>query len=551
MPSGATMHLVTPFLPLWLAEAAARYVRGAALRHVWLTRLRVRRLLAMWGRQSTWRRFDPFPYSPSSAFNRGDPLSEQRLKDILSILRNRWLLDDELTHACRERALGSNPPSGTELQQMFLAGLIERRAAVGMGSFGRLECRRCGGQTSVVVVECAVCGGECPECRECLSWGVARGCSALLSATSVEPVCRQRSGLRPVSYHLPFALSSAQATAATEIQEAIDQGKRRVLVWAVCGAGKTEVVYEPMAQTLRRGGRVLIMTPRRDVTADLCERLKSVFSSESIAGLYGGAPQKYPEAEVFVATTHQAVRLGGQFDLVVFDECDAFPYTDSPVLQRAVARLADLAGCFVQMTATPTKPQLQRAQQADSRLVYIPARHHGHPLPVPVVHVDSSLTKESLHRIPRALREALVQTMDEGAQLLIFVPRRALVEPVVAALRREGYRRVMGVYSGSQERDAVREALRTGAVEVVVSTTVFERGLTFPMVNVAVLFADAERVFDAAALIQMAGRVGRTPQRPTGRVWFICSRPGRQIREACAAIETLNRMAKERGLLKA
>ncbi|MGI6082413.1 MAG: DEAD/DEAH box helicase [Limnochordia bacterium] len=541
---------MTPSLPLWLAEAAVRYVRGAAIRQVWLARLRVRRLLAAWGRRSAWRQFDPFSYSSSSASDQMDPLPEHRMTAILSILRHRQLLENDFMHAWRERSLGPNPPSGTELQQMVLAGLIERRAAVGLGSFGRFECRRCGGHSSVAVVDCAVCGGECPECRECLSWGVARGCTALLSPGPAEPAPEQGSSPQSVAYRLPFALSPAQASAAEEIQRAIDQGKRRVLVWAACGAGKTEVVYEAMARALTGQGRVLVTTPRRDVAADLCQRLRTAFCSESIAGLYGGASQKYPEARLLVATTHQAVRLGGRFELLVFDECDAFPYTDSPVLQRAIARLAAQAGCFVQMTATPTKLQLQWARQSDSRLVCIPARHHGHPLPVPIVTVDPSLREGSLRDIPVGLKEALVQTLNEGAQLLVFVPRRTLVEPLVAALQREGYRKVTGVYSGSQRRDAVREALVAGTVDVVVSTTVFERGLTFPMVNVAVLYADAEGVFDPAALIQMAGRVGRTPQRPTGRVWFFCARQSPQIREACDAIVTLNTMAKERGLLK-
>jgi competence protein ComFA len=554
---GSTLRFVTPFLPLWLAEIASRYASGAGGCgggwRVWLARRRVRRLLAVWGRQSAWRQLDLLSYAHVPA--QGELLVPERATAILGILANRQLLEHELVAAWRARALGPHAPSASDVQQLLLAGLVVRKAAVGLGSFGRFECRRCGSHESVAIVQCAVCGGECPECRDCLSLGVSRGCSALLTTASdvlawTDARARSTSCSAP-TYHLPFALSPAQESAADEIQQAMHEGVRHVLVWAACGAGKTEVVFEAIAEALARRGRVLIATPRRDVAAELCERLQSAFGAEVVAGLYGGVTQKYPDAPVLVATTHQAVRLAGQFQLLVFDECDAFPYTDSPLLQRAIARLAARAGCFVQMTATPTQRQMRQARLPGSRLIHIPARYHGYPLPVPVVCEDSRLKQWPGRQVPACLGEALVQTEEDGAQLLIFVPRRALVEPVVSAIKSVGYRRVMGVHSRSHRRDAVREALAAGALDVAVSTTVFERGLTFPTANVAVLFADAEEVFDAATLIQMAGRVGRTAQRPMGRVWFLCTRPSRQMRDACQAIEELNIMAEERGLLTA
>lgn len=513
----------------------------------------MRRLLVAWDRQSTWRQLDTTPYAHAPAMV--EPLLVERAAAILGVLGNRQLMEEELDAAWREQSSGLHTPTACDVQQMVLSGLVVRKAAVGLGSFGRFECRRCGNHESIALVQCAVCGGECPECRECLSLGVARGCSALLTPAPDVPTwagARTRSISRSTpTFRLPFTLSPAQASAADEIHQAIHQGIRHVLVWAACGAGKTEVVFAAIAEAMARRGRVLIATPRRDVAAELCERLQSAFGTEVAAGLYGGAPHRYPEASVWVATTHQAVRLAGQFELLVFDECDAFPYTDSPLLQRAMARLGARAGCFVQMTATPTQQQLHQARRPGSRLVHIPARYHGYPLPVPTIRVDAQLKEWSGRQVPICLHEALIRTKEEGAQLLIFVPRRALVEPVVRALEEGGYQRVAGVHSRSSRRDAVRDALAAGTLDVVVSTTVFERGLTFPGANVAVLFADADAVFDAATLIQMAGRVGRTAQRPTGRVWFLCTRPSQQMREARKAIVALNALAEERGLLTA
>lgn len=228
------------------------------------------------------------------------------------------------------------------------------------------------------------------------------------------------------------------------------------------------------------------------------------------------------------------------------------------MLQRAMARLRADAGCFVQMTATPSRKLLGEARARDAHLVYIPARYHGHPLPVPVICPERALAgwQQKLERggaallpVPLALERALADTRSEKAQLLVFVPRRAQVQPVVSALAEAGVREVKGVHSRSRTRDTVRQALASGLLEAVVATTVYERGLTFPNVNVVVLFADNMQVFDVATLVQMSGRVGRTMERPDGRVWFLCTRENRCMREAVSSIEKLNEIARERGLL--
>jgi len=156
---------------------------------------------------------------------------------------------------------------------------------------------------------------------------------------------------------------------------------------------------------------------------------------------------------------------------------------------------------------------------------------------------------QSLPPCPESVIEALIRSRREKAQLLIFVPRRLLVAPLVEALRQVGVERVAGVHSGSENRDEIRTAFKEGQLEAVVATTIFERGLTFPQVNVAVLLAETRQIFDNAALVQMAGRVGRTTARPQGSVWFTCVQPSQAMRQAIEDIVTLNEMAARAGLL--
>jgi len=80
-------------------------------------------------------------------------------------------------------------------------------------------------------------------------------------------------------------------------------------------------------------------------------------------------------------------------------------------------------------------------------------------------------------------------------------------------------------------------------VRVVVTTTILERGVTVPQADCLVLAAD-HAVFDEAALVQIAGRVGRAADDPTGRVWFVAERPTAAQRRARAHIRAMNRLAR-------
>lgn len=52
------------------------------------------------------------------------------------------------------------------------------------------------------------------------------------------------------------------------------------------------------------------------------------------------------------------------------------------------------------------------------------------------------------------------------------------------------------------------------------TTTILERGVTFPCVDVFVLLAN-HKLYSKSALVQIAGRVGRSVERPTGELLFL------------------------------
>jgi len=163
--------------------------------------------------------------------------------------------------------------------------------------------------------------------------------------------------------------------------------------------------------------------------------------------------------------------------------------------------------------------------------------------------------------IPRQVAELFQRLVGSGRPLLVFVPTVRLVAPtakLIDGVLRSGARPAAdalplayGIHSRDPRRDALRESFRRGEFPVLVATTVLERGITISGVQAVVMWADFERVFDGATLIQMAGRVGRTREQPDGEVHFVAARITRPMHEARARISELNAVAAELGHLRA
>ncbi|NBC73168.1 helicase-related protein, partial [Paenibacillus sacheonensis] len=354
-----------------------------------------------------------------------------------------------------------------------------------------------------------------------------------------------------------WSLSPAQ-TAATEAALAYlnappthkPSARRRFLLWAVTGAGKTEMIFPLIESCLARGGRALIATPRRDVVLELDPRIRKAFPEAGVVTLYGGSEQRWEQGEITLATTHQLFRFREGFDLVVVDEIDAFPYHGDPMLHYAAENVRSPSGAHVLLSATP--PAALRMEARFGRLAHVrvPVRFHRHPLPVPTLlripPVHKLLKQQSL---PRSLVAALRQSLDRGAQLFVFVQHIRNVEPLAAMLRsRFPGVAIEGTSSQDPERARKVQQFRERTIRLLVTTTILERGVTVPKSDVFILDADG-KLFDEASLIQMAGRAGRSKDDPAGRAYFCASARTRAQQSAIAQIRSMNRMAKRKGYL--
>ncbi|QJD88252.1 DEAD/DEAH box helicase [Cohnella herbarum] len=325
------------------------------------------------------------------------------------------------------------------------------------------------------------------------------------------------------------------------------------LLWAVTGAGKTEMIFPLLEAVLARGGRALVATPRRDVVLELAPRLAKAFPHYERVVLYGGSADRWENGALTLATTHQLMRFQEAFDLVLIDELDAFPYHNDAMLHYAADKCRKKRGTTVLLSATPPLP-LQRAA-AKGRLpnARVPVRYHRHPLPVPqrvtLASVTDMLRKQNL---PPKLVKPLQHSIQRGAQIFLFVPYVKQVEPIVQLLRRYAQQLRISplAISGTSSKDEVRTekvvSFREHAIQLLVTTTILERGVTIPKSDVYILDAH-NRLFDAASLVQMAGRAGRSAADPYGGVFFGAPEWTSSQRGAIRQINEMNGLAKRRG----
>ncbi|PTQ50987.1 MAG: ComF operon protein A, DNA transporter ATPase [Brockia lithotrophica] len=355
---------------------------------------------------------------------------------------------------------------------------------------------------------------------------------------------------RPVLPRVSFsedALTPAQRRIAEALRERVSGPRSEArgtapefLLWAVTGAGKTEVLFPLLGDVLRAGGRVLWTTPRRDVVDELAPRFANAFPGVPLAAYRGGRSGPLALPPLVLATAHQTLRMSAAFSLVVVDEADAFPLNAEPFLWRSVWRVAGDSP-LVYLTATPPASLLRRLLLRDA-VFLLPRRFHGRPLPVPrtvrVPHLAAALAHG---RLPEELTSWLKGRLLRGRRVYLFVPYVDASEALADLLRRAGFA-AAGVSARASERDAHIAAFREGRISVLATTTILERGITVPFADVGVVGACAEH-FDAATLVQMAGRAGRKAEDEEAEVVFFVERSSPEVERAVRTVRELNALA--------
>ena len=394
------------------------------------------------------------------------------------------------------------------------------------------RCNRCG-----TIVEYQLPNGKF-YCRGCIGIGRIIEGDFLVRQTEkyVYPV-KKDGGMTWVGKLTPL-----QQKISDELVNNFKQ-KKHSLIHAVTGAGKTEMLFQLIAECMSSGKRACIATPRIDVVNELFPRFQAAFSEIEI-GKYHGREFKEPGIEqLTICTTHQLMKFYEAFDLLVIDEVDSFPYVGNSQLHFAAKAAIKKDGVRVYLSATPTDDLLEEAKQGKIQILKLNRRFHGGLLPVPTekLFIKPFLNKKKqIH--PKLLNE-IKKVIKSGHPLLVFVPRIEEIPVYQQILQKkleDEQIKIAGVHAQDPKRLEKVQAFRKRQIDLLLTTTILERGVTFKHVWVIIIAAD-DPIYTTSSLVQIAGRVGRAKDDPKGLVLYCYHRYTKNIRNSIKQIKEMNK----------
>lgn len=411
----------------------------------------------------------------------------------------------------------------------------------------KLTCNRCENNNPLefAIINCKRCGESHSYCRSCIQMNRVLSCEELYfwqdQSIGFNQICNASSW--------KGKLTKNQKLASIKAINALENNSD-LAIWAVTGSGKTEIVFPVIEKALARGLRICIASPRADVIRELDLRLRTSFKKTTIESLYAQSPDKEGVSQLILSTTHQLIRYKKAFDLLIIDEVDAFPYALDERLKRVTKRARKDIGTTIFLTATPDKLIRKQIENKVLDGCFIPTRFHGFPLIIPrIVYCFRLSNQLKQAKLPESLTNILNNRDDKSRQLLIFVPtielslilKKEIIKLLIESHLITNQEQVESVNAEDTNRKEKVRAFRNKELYCLITTTILERGVTFPSIDVIVLNAD-HSLFNEAALVQIAGRAGRSVKDPRGNVIFMVDYKTNAINQC---IKDLKRMNKE------
>ena len=373
------------------------------------------------------------------------------------------------------------------------------------------HCPRCHNQDPIKV---GMKNGQ-PYCRACIQF-------------QCQPWVASKREKKAVQIQLGYALTIEQQIISNGLINCYRQ-QQSVMVDAVTGSGKTEIVFGLIQIALAEGKRIGFVIPRRDVVQEMVPRFKHVFPSLTIASVFGGHHEDL-EADLIILTTHQIFRYEQYFDVLIFDEVDAFPYAGNPVLIAMVQRASK--GIIVYLSATFEKQQLIEFSKQGGKVFHLFKRYHGHPLPELTTLIRPFFLKWI------TLIGILFQFHKRQEPVFIFVPTIEIGKWMLRLVR-VFFPTTKLAFSSSKDREEVIHQFKVKPDFFLITTAILERGITVSQLQ-AIIFEADHRLYSTSMLIQMAGRVGRKLNSPTGKVIALANYQSQSIKHAQAKIRFAN-----------
>ena len=248
-------------------------------------------------------------------------------------------------------------------------------------------------------------------------------------------VCRDlsvRSELKP--YPKPEPTADQEACLVEILKGVRSKRFSPFLIYGVTGSGKTEIYLRAIEEVLSRGQEAIVLVPEISLTPQILSRFKDRFG-ENLALLHSGLGrgERYDQwrriwkGEVKIAMGARSAIFAPfkNVGIIVVDEEHDPSYKQEEKLKYhardvAVVRAKQAEATLLLGSATPSLESFYNVEKGKFRLLSLPERIEGKPLPrVEVVDVrkEGGLLSEKL-------KSALQKNIEDRKQSLLFLNRR-------------------------------------------------------------------------------------------------------------------------------
>jgi len=353
-----------------------------------------------------------------------------------------------------------------------------------------------------------------------LQLGLIRKRARERSAAKAFPIVRKEKKLEEMKSRLPFTLTASQERAYREIaDDMISPLPMLRLLQGDVGSGKTVVAAMACLLALENGCQAAVMAPTEILAEQNYRTLRDLLSPlhKRTGILTGGrrAEERKKTARALgrgeidlVVGTHALIQAGIRFrrlGLAVIDEQHRFG-----VRQRNSLREKGGRPDMLVMTATPIPRTLALTAFGDLDCTVIDGLPPGRkPVRTFIRGEDErpSVYAEVERELVEGRRAIVILPLIDGTSGEDLRAAKAMHRHLRSTIFPG---RAVGLVHGrmpAAEKDKVMAGFRSGALEVLVSTTVVEVGLDVP--EAAAIIVEYPERFGLAQLHQLRGRVGR------------------------------------------
>lgn len=317
---------------------------------------------------------------------------------------------------------------------------------------------------------------------------------------------------------LPFPLTDAQKRSLEEILTDMASGAHmNRLLQGDVGSGKTVVAGLAMYAAYTAGMQSALMVPTEILAEQHYDSLCALFPDLSIALLTSGMKAAVKRSALaaiadgsvdMIVGTHALIQEGVDYHklgLVITDEQHRFG-----VKQRRLFREKGENPDVLMMTATPIPRTLAITAFGEMDVSVIDEMPKGRK-PIKTRWVKHEQLDQVLSWVKDQIKNGaqiyVVSPLIEESESLDLKNASALEKELKDYFADSAAVALMHGRMKNDEKEAIMQAFKKGAVDILVSTTVIEVGVNVPNATIMIIM-DADR-FGLSQLHQLRGRVGR------------------------------------------